>query len=239
MQPNDNNNGIGTVAVGYNMPPRVFRRPGEQGAISGHFGEEDTPAPDMPVPVDVMVHNAERLACRRKPCPPPPPPPPGPRPEPCNCPPRIYHNPADVNVVAGDHITVESTTADDITTYTVGAVPFKVNVDTDIMYGDGVDRPIGVYEYEGDESGLVPGAPQGPHDNMYLRADGEWVMVDQSLDPTSGNSVSNGAVCGGLDTLDAKIDDLDGKIQPIPEEIIHEVVDPSEPSESLDFDNEN
>ena len=48
------------------------------------------------------------------------------------------------------------------------------------------------------------------------------------VSPEDRRLVSAGAVVKGLDN-----------IQPVPEEDIHEVVDPVEPAESLDFDNED
>jgi len=244
MQPNDKNNGIGTVAVGYNHPPRIFRRPGEQGVIPGHYedgGIENKP--DLPVPISVMLHNADKALC---PGPKPRPKPPKPAPVPCNCPPRTYRNPPDVIIEAGDNINVVATETPDVTTYTISAnlVPaVPVKVDPETMYGDGVDEPIGVYEYEGDTPGLVPEAPAGSKEQKFLQADGTWVFVDfpvdQALDPASPNAVANGAVCGGLSALDEKIDELDDHIQPIPVEEIHEVVDPEMPEEYLDFDNED
>ena len=55
--------------------------------------------------------------------------------------------------------------------------------------------------------------------------------IAESVDdvsPEDRRLVSAGAVVKGLDN-----------IQPVPEEDIHEVVDPVEPAESLDFDNED
>lgn len=82
-------------------------------------------------------------------------------------------------VVAGDNVTVEETQGDTQTTYTVSAqVPKQkpVKVDPELMYGDGVETPLGVYEYDGETAGLVPDAPVEP-DNKFLRADGEWATI--------------------------------------------------------------
>jgi hypothetical protein len=91
-------------------------------------------------------------------------------------------------------------------------------------------------------TGMVP-KPVPGDEEKYLKADGTWsyvpLHVDDELDPTSHNAVSNSAVCGGLDVLDNKIIELDGSIQPIPVETVHLIIDPSEPAETLDFDNEN
>lgn len=53
----------------------------------------------------------------------------------------------------------------------------KVNVDTDIMYGNGVDEPLGVYAYDGEQAGLVPDAPDSDPDKKFLRADGQWATI--------------------------------------------------------------
>ena len=107
------------------------------------------------------------------------PPPPKPA-KPCNCPPRVYRNPPDVIVAAGDNVTVEETQGDAQVTYTVSAqVPEQkpVKVDPELMYGDGVKTPLGVYEYDGETAGLVPDAPAEP-ENKFLRADGTWQTVE-------------------------------------------------------------
>ena len=113
--------------------------------------------------------------CKPRPLPPPPKPA-----KPCNCPPRVYRNPPDVIVAAGDNVTVEETQGDAQTTYTVSAqVPEQkpVKVDPELMYGDGVETPLGVYEYDGETAGLVPDAPAEP-ENKFLRADGTWQIVE-------------------------------------------------------------
>lgn len=53
----------------------------------------------------------------------------------------------------------------------------KVNVDPDIMYGNGVDKPLGVYAYNGEKAGLVPDAPDSDPDKKFLRADGQWATI--------------------------------------------------------------
>ena len=53
----------------------------------------------------------------------------------------------------------------------------KVNVDPEIMYGNGVEEPIGVYEYNGETAGLVPDAPDSDTDKKFLRADGQWETI--------------------------------------------------------------
>ena len=159
------------------------------------------------MPISVMLHNADKALC---PGPKPRPKPPKPAPVPCNCPPRTYRNPPDVIVEAGDNIKVDATEAQDITTYTVSAIPVPVKVDPETMYGDGIVEPIGVYEYDGDAPGLVPEAPADSKEKKFLQADGTWVFVDfpvdQALDPASPNAVANGAVCGGLSALNEKIE---------------------------------
>ena len=85
-------------------------------------------------------------------------------------------------VAAGDNVTVEETQGDAQTTYTVSAqVPEQkpVKVDPELMYGDGIDTPLGVYEYDGETAGLVPDAPAEP-ENKFLRADGTWQVVESS-----------------------------------------------------------
>lgn len=53
----------------------------------------------------------------------------------------------------------------------------KVNVDPEIMYGNGVEEPLGVYEYNGETAGLVPDAPDSDTDKKFLRADGQWGTI--------------------------------------------------------------
>lgn len=118
--------------------------------------------------------------CCCKPHPLPPPPKPV---KPCNCPPRVYRNPPDVIVTAGDNVTVEETHDDTQVTYTVSAqVPKQkpVKVDPDLLYGDGVDTPLGVYEYDGETAGLVPDAPSEP-ETKFLRADGNWCTIEMPV----------------------------------------------------------
>ena len=176
------------------------------------------------------------------PCPPPPPPPDIPDPaKPCNCPPRTYRNPPDVIVAAGNNVTVDESIKQDITTYTVNATPSPVMVDNTTMYGDGVNEPIGVRIFTGSTPGLVPEVTGDNKEKRFLRADGEWTVVDfpvdQSLNPLSNHAVSNSAVCAGLERLDTKIDLVYQSIQPIPLNEIHQIVNPDIPENPLDFDN--
>ena len=181
----------------------------------------------------------EPCGCPPIPCPLPPKPEP---PVPCNCPPRTYRNPPDVIVEAGENVTVDTTEEQNITTYTVSAIPAPIKVDPDTMYGDGTTEPIGVHEYVGDKPGLVPESPDSGKGDKYLRADGTWSFiehpVDQELDPESTNAVSNKAVCAGLSAMDDKINELDEHIQAIPLDEVHGIIDPETPEDPLDFDNE-
>lgn len=130
------------------------------------------------------------------PFPPPfPPPPPGPEPEPeCECPPKIYRNPPDVIVAAGDYIAVETDTTDTVTTYTVSGTPVPISVDpesADILYGNGTpETPLGVDLFAGataDEPGL-PGAVPAPgagDDGKFLRGDGTWATADITRECTA------------------------------------------------------
>ena len=117
--------------------------------------------------------------CRCKPLPPLPPPV-NPA-KPCNCPPRVYRNPPDVILDAGDNIKLDKTEGDQQVTYKISAViPDKepVKVDPEIMYGDGVNTPLGVYDYDGDKPGLVPQAPPVGPKPKYLADDGTWKTID-------------------------------------------------------------
>ena len=90
-------------------------------------------------------------------------------------------------VAAGDNVTVDETQGDAQVTYTVSAqVPVQkpVKVDPDLMYGDGVETPLGVYEYDGETAGLVPDAPVEP-ENKFLRADGKWATITTPEDEQS------------------------------------------------------
>ena len=89
-------------------------------------------------------------------------------------------DPEHVSVAAGENVTVTKTVDGKNTKYTVNAVVPEqkpVKVDPELMYGDGLDTPLGVYEYEGDTAGLVPDAPAEP-ENKFLRADGTWQTVE-------------------------------------------------------------
>ena len=101
--------------------------------------------------------------------------------KPCNCPPRVYRNPPDVILEAGDNIKLDETQGDQQVTYKISAViPDKepVKVDPEIMYGDGVNTPLGVYDYDGNKPGLVPQAPPVGPKPKYLADDGTWKTID-------------------------------------------------------------
>lgn len=128
-------------------------------------------------------------------CPPEPPPPPEPIPE-WGCPPKIYRNPPDVDVAAGDHITVEQEvdTGSNVTTYRVNSVQWPVVMDSEadgILYGDGTpEHPLGIYDFAGATStedgkpGTVPAPKAGEH-GMFLRGDGTWSDVDNTRECTA------------------------------------------------------
>ena len=70
---------------------------------------------------------------------------------------------------------VETRETEGLTDYVVSALPFDVKVDPETMYGDGVNTPIGTYEFDGNEPGLVP---EGTNDaTRFLRGDGKWAKV--------------------------------------------------------------
>jgi len=117
--------------------------------------------------------------CRCKKPLPPLPPPVNPA-KPCNCPPRVYRNPPDVIVAPGENVSVDESHDDAQVKYTVNAhIPAKepVKVDPEIMYGDGINEPLGVYDYDGEKAGLVPDAPDSDTDKKFLRADGQWGTI--------------------------------------------------------------
>ncbi len=100
--------------------------------------------------------------------------------KPCNCPPRVYRNPPDVIVAPGENVSVDESHDDAQVKYTVNAhIPAKepVKVDPEIMYGDGINEPLGVYDYDGETAGLVPDAPDSDTDKKFLRADGQWGTI--------------------------------------------------------------
>lgn len=152
---------------------------------------------------------------------------PGPWPDPDpegSCPPKIYRNPPDVELVAGrnieldvdkgdlvwtytvstdadrvevlpgDHVTVEKELTDTGANYTVGAVQFPVVIDEesdDVLYGDGTPgNPLGVYDFTGADAGndgkpgTVP-APSAGDQDKFLRADGTWAHVDNTRECTA------------------------------------------------------
>lgn len=117
------------------------------------------------------------------PCPPPPSPP-DPQPS-WGCPPKIYRNPPEIEVKAGEHITVDKEIGEDnvLATYTVNSVQWPVKIDEaseEVLYGDGTPgNPLGVYDFVGatDSSDGKPGTVPAPAKNeheYYLRGDGTW-----------------------------------------------------------------
>ena len=136
--------------------------------------------------------------------------------KPCNCPPRVYRNPPDVILDAGDNIKLDKTEGDQQVTYKISAViPDKepVKVDPEIMYGDGVNTPLGVYDYDGDKPGLVPQAPPVGPKPKYLADDGTWKTIDipvqqqadwASTDEQSSSFIKNkpGNFTGATDNTD-------------------------------------
>lgn len=139
------------------------------------------------VPGYVPMHRAGCCGPFIPACPPPPPGPPEPQPE-WGCPPKIYRHAPEVDVVAGEHITVtKEVTADNtLATYTVNSVQWPVKIDDasdDVLYGDGTPgNPLGVYDFVGATStedgkpGTVP-APAKYERNRFLRGDGTWAPI--------------------------------------------------------------
>ena len=140
------------------------------------------------VPGYVPMHRAGCCGPFVPVCPcPPPPPPPDPQPE-WGCPPKIYRNPPDVEVKAGEHITVDKEIGEDngLVTYTVNSVQWPVKIDEaseEVLYGDGTPgNPLGVYDFVGatDSSDGKPGtvpAPAKTEREYYLRGDGTWAPI--------------------------------------------------------------
>lgn len=140
------------------------------------------------VPGYVPMHRAGCCGPFVPVCPcPPPPPPPDPQPE-WGCPPKIYRNPPDVEVKAGEHITVDKEIGEDndLVTYTVNSMQWPVKIDEaseDVLYGDGTPgNPLGVYDFVGatDSSDGKPGTVPAPAKNereYYLRGDGTWAPI--------------------------------------------------------------
>ena len=181
------------------------------------------PPPPLPPPLPPLP-----------PLPPPLPPPPVNPPKPCNCPPRAYRNPPDVILEAGDNIKLDETQGDQQVTYKISAImPDKepVKVDPEIMYGDGINTPLGVYVYDGDSPGLVPHAPAPDQDPKYLANDGTWTAFDQSVDAESGNAVTGKAVAAEINILNVKIDTLFDSITPVPISEASAIVNPLEPGD--------
>lgn len=140
------------------------------------------------VPGYVPMHRAGCCGPFVPVCPcPPPPPPPDPQPE-WGCPPKIYRNPPEIEVKAGEHITVDKDIGEDnvLATYTVNSVQWPVKIDEaseDVLYGDGTpENPLGVYDFVGSTAtedgkpGTVP-APAKNEREYYLRGDGTWSPI--------------------------------------------------------------
>jgi hypothetical protein len=99
-----------------------------------------------------------------------------------------------------------------------------VKVDPEIMYGDGINTPLGVYVYHGDSPGLVPRAPAPDQEPKYLANDGTWTAFDQSVDAESDNAVTGKAVAAELSILNVKIDTLFDSITPVPISEVRDIV---------------
>lgn len=135
---------------------------------------------------------------------------------------------------AGDNIKLDKTQGDQQVTYKISAVipdPEPVKVDPEIMYGDGVNTPLGVYVYDGDSPGLVPRAPAPSQEPKYLAGDGTWTAFDQSVDAESGNAVTGKAVAAELSILNVKIDTLFDSVTPVPISEVIAIVNPLEPGD--------
>lgn len=171
------------------------------------------------VPGYVPMHRAGCCGPFVPVCPcPPPPPPPDPQPE-WGCPPKIYRNPPDVEVKAGEHITVgkEIGEDNDLVTYTVNSVQWPVKIDEaseDVLYGDGTPgNPLGVYDFVGatDSSDGKPGTVPAPAKNereYYLRGDGTWapiVIPEQVQSDWAEESELSPAFIRNKPDIDAKI----------------------------------
>lgn len=165
-------------------------------------------------------------------CPPPPPPPPEPEPEPpMPCPPKIYRNPPDVEVLAGEHAIVDKDESDTVTKYTVSAVQFPVEIDhtsLDILYGNGTPgNPLGIYDFTGATSdtdgkpGTVP-APLFEEVDMFLKGDGSWAPQEQADwdedDPDAASYILNRpdlsvvAITGDYNDLENQVPVYDGTV---------------------------
>lgn len=140
------------------------------------------------VPGYVPMHRAGCCGPFVPACPPgPPPPDPEPQPE-WGCPPKIYRNPPEVEVKAGEHITVDKEVLPDntIASYTVNSVQWPVKIDPaseEVLYGDGTPgNPLGVYDFigatgtENGKPGTVP-APAVSEREYFLKGDGTWAEI--------------------------------------------------------------
>lgn len=171
------------------------------------------------VPGYVPMHRAGCCGPFVPVCPcPPPPPPPDPQPE-WGCPPKIYRNPPEIEVKAGEHITVDKEIGKDnvIATYTVNSVQWPVKIDEaseDVLYGDGTpENPLGVYDFVGatassdGKPGTVP-APAKNEREYYLRGDGTWspiVIPEQAQSDWAEESELSPAFIRNKPDIDAKI----------------------------------
>ena len=171
------------------------------------------------VPGYVPMHRAGCCGPFVPVCPcPPPPPPPDPQPE-WGCPPKIYRNPPEIEVKAGEHITVDKEIGEDnvLATYTVNSVQWPVKIDEaseDVLYGDGTpENPLGVYDFVGatassdGKPGTVP-APAKNEREYYLRGDGTWspiVIPEQAQSDWAEESELSPAFIRNKPDIDAKI----------------------------------
>lgn len=112
--------------------------------------------------------------------------PPEPEPEPLPgqpCPPKVYREQPEVEVVQGDHIRVEKTGDDLLVTFRVSSIQYPVILERDsedILFGDGTpESPLGIYDFAGatatdkGTAGVVPAPEAGEHE-LFLRGDGTW-----------------------------------------------------------------
>ena len=170
------------------------------------------------VPGYVPMHRAGCCGPFVPVCPPSPPPKPEPQPS-WGCPPKIYRNPPEVEVKAGEHITVDKEILPDnsVASYTVNSVQWPVKIDEaseDVLYGDGTpENPLGVYDFVGatDSSDGKPGTVPAPAKNereYYLRGDGTWspiVIPEQAQSDWAEESELSPAFIRNKPDIDAKI----------------------------------
>lgn len=115
--------------------------------------------------------------------------PPEPEPEPLpgqTCPPKVYREQPEVEVVQGDHIRVEKTGDDLLVTFRVSSIQYPVILERDsedILFGDGTpESPLGIYDFAGatatdkGTAGVVP-APEAGEQELFLRGDGTWAKA--------------------------------------------------------------